>query len=55
MKYRILDPCLGVCSGLLAYYLFETHPRTALPEERRLLNLLKWKWGKRWTTTIAAS
>ena len=28
---------------MFAYYLHETHPRTALPEELRLMSLLKWK------------
>ncbi|KIL69820.1 hypothetical protein M378DRAFT_118430, partial [Amanita muscaria Koide BX008] len=43
---RSLDTALGVLSGFLAYYLHETHPRTALPAEQRLLPLLKWKWTK---------
>ena len=40
---RTLDPILGVATGVFAYYLHETHPRTALPEESRLLALLQWK------------
>src|SRR6266550_5601077 len=41
-----LDTLLGVFSGVLAYYLNETHPRTARPPEQRLLPLLHWKWAK---------
>ncbi|KAK7693493.1 hypothetical protein QCA50_003061 [Cerrena zonata] len=43
---RTLDPVLGVCTGIFAYYLYESHPRTALPEQDRLLPLLKWKLEK---------
>lgn len=43
---RPLDTLLGVFSGILAYYLNETHPRTARPPEQRLLPLLRWKWAK---------
>ena len=31
---------------MFAYYLYETHPRTALPEELRLMSLLRWKREK---------
>ncbi|KAJ8078903.1 hypothetical protein PM082_013187 [Marasmius tenuissimus] len=41
---RALDPFLGVFSGVLAYYLYETHPRTALPHDQTLRELIKWKW-----------
>ncbi|KAI9064442.1 hypothetical protein FKP32DRAFT_1591871 [Trametes sanguinea] len=41
---RALDPLLGVFTGVLAYYLYETHPRTAIPEEQRLTSLLKRKY-----------
>ncbi|KAJ3989409.1 hypothetical protein F5890DRAFT_1451905 [Lentinula detonsa] len=44
--YRGLDPVLGVFTGFLAYYLHENHPRTALPQEQRLIELIRWKWSK---------
>ena len=44
--YRSLDCALGVLTGFFAWYLHETHPRTALPEDQRLLNLIKWKLEK---------
>ncbi|EJF65863.1 hypothetical protein BD309DRAFT_907012 [Dichomitus squalens] len=43
---RTLDPILGVFTGVFAYYLYERHPRTALPEELRLTSLLRWKREK---------
>ncbi|KAI0374899.1 hypothetical protein BV20DRAFT_1010639 [Pilatotrama ljubarskyi] len=43
---RTLDPILGVFTGFLAYYLYESHPRTAMPEELKLKSLLKWKYTK---------
>ncbi|KAH9901394.1 hypothetical protein C8Q73DRAFT_243622 [Cubamyces lactineus] len=43
---RSLDPILGVFTGVLAYYLYETHPRTAMPEELRLKSLLGWKYAQ---------
>lgn len=43
---RSLDTFLGVFSGVLAFYMNETHPRTARPPEQRLLPLLRWKWAK---------
>lgn len=41
-----MDPLLGVFTGCLAYYLYETHPRTALPPSQRLSVLVQWKWEK---------
>ncbi|KAF8077879.1 hypothetical protein FPV67DRAFT_1405104 [Lyophyllum atratum] len=41
-----LDPILGVFTGLFAYYLHETHPRSALEPDVRLSALLRWKWAK---------
>lgn len=38
-----LDPFLGVFTGLFAYYLYETHPRTAIPPDQRLAVLIQWK------------
>ncbi|KAI8998630.1 hypothetical protein BD414DRAFT_475620 [Trametes punicea] len=43
---RTLDPVLGVFTGFLAYHLYESHPRTAMPEELKLKSLLKWKYTK---------
>ncbi|PFH54290.1 hypothetical protein AMATHDRAFT_135410 [Amanita thiersii Skay4041] len=43
---RSMDTLLGIFSGFLAYYLHETHPRTTLPPEQKLLPLLRWKWSK---------
>lgn len=43
---RPLDTLLGVFSGVFAYYLNETHPRTARPPEQKLLSLMRWKWAK---------
>jgi hypothetical protein len=42
---RTLDPLLGVFTGLLAYYLHETNPRSAPPAGHRLHELVSWKWG----------
>ncbi|KAF8447743.1 hypothetical protein L210DRAFT_3441230 [Boletus edulis BED1] len=44
---RTIDPLLGVFTGCLAYYLYETNPRTALPPDQRLGALLQWKLAKR--------
>ncbi|KAG6898361.1 hypothetical protein C0992_009036 [Termitomyces sp. T32_za158] len=43
---RSLDPLLGIFTGVFAYYLHETHPRTALSPEERLSALLRWKWAQ---------
>jgi hypothetical protein len=43
---RGLDPLVGVFTGFLAYYLHETHPRTALHPEEKLSELLRWKYNK---------
>ncbi|KAI0068875.1 hypothetical protein BV25DRAFT_1792211 [Artomyces pyxidatus] len=43
---RSLDPVLGLFTGVLAYYLSETNPRTALPPEERLDSLIRWKMEK---------
>ncbi|KAJ7632695.1 hypothetical protein FB45DRAFT_913197 [Roridomyces roridus] len=42
---RALDFGLGILTGIGAYYLHETHPRTGIPPEERLLALVKWKWN----------
>lgn len=41
-----MDPVLGVFTGVLAYYLYETNPRTALPPEQKLESLVRWKIEK---------
>ena len=40
---------MGVFTGCLAYYLYETHPRTARAPGESLRELVKWKTegGKR--------
>lgn len=43
---RGLDPLLGVFTGVLAYYLYESHPRNAVPPDERLSALIKWKYTK---------
>ncbi|KJA27095.1 hypothetical protein HYPSUDRAFT_131863, partial [Hypholoma sublateritium FD-334 SS-4] len=43
---RGIDPFLGVFTGVLAFYLHETHPRTARPEEEKLIELVRWKYRK---------
>ncbi|KAH9951452.1 hypothetical protein B0H21DRAFT_719076 [Amylocystis lapponica] len=40
---RALDPLLGIFTGTLAYYLYETNPRSVIPQEERLTELLRWK------------
>lgn len=42
-----LDPLLGVFTGVLAYRLYEGHPRTAPPPGQTLSELVQWKWNKR--------
>jgi hypothetical protein len=41
-----IDPLLGVFTGCLAHYLYETNPRTAVPPDQRLAALVQWKWAK---------
>ncbi|KAG1827195.1 uncharacterized protein BJ212DRAFT_1474372 [Suillus subaureus] len=43
---RGLDPVLGIFTGCFAYYLHETHPRTAPPPDKQLAALVQWKWAK---------
>ncbi|KAH7327604.1 hypothetical protein B0J17DRAFT_680329 [Rhizoctonia solani] len=40
---KYLDPFLGIATGLLAYHLHETNPRTAPPEGEDLRSLIQWK------------
>jgi Non-classical export protein 1 len=41
-----LDPLLGVFTGILAYYMYETNPRTAPPADQKLGELARWKLSK---------
>ncbi|KAH9063338.1 hypothetical protein EDB87DRAFT_1558165, partial [Lactarius vividus] len=41
-----VDPVLGIFTGALAYYLYETNPRTAPPPEEKLDSLIRWKVEK---------
>ena len=41
-----LDPLLGIFTGVFAYYLYETNPRTAPPPEQNLDTLVRWKIEK---------
>ncbi|KAK8844153.1 hypothetical protein IAR55_006947 [Kwoniella newhampshirensis] len=41
---RTLDPLLGIFTGLLAFHLNETNPRTAPPPGHTLRELAAWKW-----------
>ncbi|KAG9045926.1 hypothetical protein FS837_005401 [Tulasnella sp. UAMH 9824] len=42
-----LDPILGVLTGILAYRLSESNPRTGPPPGETLQELMKWKY-QRW-------
>lgn len=42
---RTLDPLLGVFTGLLAFHLHETNPRSAPPAGHTLSELIQWKWN----------
>ena len=44
--HRSLDTFLGLGTGFFAYYLYETHPRTAPPADERLSELVKWKYAQ---------
>jgi len=43
---RALDPVLGIFTGIFAYYLYETNPRTAFLPGEKLPDLLRWKLSK---------
>jgi Non-classical export protein 1 len=44
--FRSLDMILGIGTGVFAYYLYETHPRTAPPQQERLAELVRWKYAQ---------
>jgi len=48
--HRALDPLLSVFTGVLAYRLYESNPRTAVPPDQTLSELVKWKYMK-WKRT----
>lgn len=43
---RGLDPLLGVFTGVLAYYLYETHPKNNMASDERLMVLLEQKYAR---------
>ena len=55
---RTLDFGLGVFTGVFAYYLYETHPRSAISENERLMTLARWKlaeWKREREDKLASS
>lgn len=55
---RTLDPLLGVFTGLLAFQLHETNPRTTPVPGHTLRELVNWKWAesaKRRDAQVAAA
>ncbi|KAG8682004.1 hypothetical protein FRC09_017084 [Ceratobasidium sp. 395] len=40
---KYFDPILGIATGLFAYHLHETNPRTAPPDGQDLRSLIRWK------------
>src|SRR5690242_4607973 len=42
---RTLDPFLGIFTGLLAYHLSESNPRTNVQPGHTLRELINWKWN----------
>ncbi len=43
---RTIDPLLGIFTGLLAYHLHETNPRSALASGHTLQELVRWQWAE---------
>ncbi|ORX39283.1 hypothetical protein BD324DRAFT_619127 [Kockovaella imperatae] len=43
---RTLDPLFGVFSGLLAYHLSESHPRSNIPPGHTLRELVPWQFNR---------
>lgn len=57
---RTLDPILGVFTGLFAYHLSETNPRSNIPPGHTLRELIPWQWnvwreGRRAKDTLVES
>lgn len=44
--FRALDPLLGIFTGVLAFQLRQSNPKTAPPEDERLDYLVKWKYAQ---------
>ena len=42
---KTLDPILGTFTGLLAYCLSETNPRSNIQQGHTLQELIPWQWG----------
>ncbi|KAL5511077.1 hypothetical protein ACEPAH_4292 [Sanghuangporus vaninii] len=40
---RSVDSLLGVFTGVFAFYLNQTNPRTAPPRGENLMDLIRWK------------
>ncbi|KAJ7597561.1 hypothetical protein C8J56DRAFT_851841 [Mycena floridula] len=53
----VLDTFLGVFTGVLAYYLYETHPRNIgkISQGERISELLRWKWESEWSKKLQRS
>lgn len=42
--YSRADPLLGIGTGLVAHYLYESDPKTEIPPDRRLYALITRRW-----------
>ena len=42
---RTLDPILGIFTGLFAYHLSESNPRSNIPQGHTLRELIPWQWN----------
>ncbi|KAJ7578710.1 hypothetical protein C8J56DRAFT_968875 [Mycena floridula] len=54
----VLDTFLGVFTGVLAYHLYETHPRNMgkFVQGETLSELLRWKWARSdWSKRVKTS
>ncbi|GHJ84583.1 hypothetical protein NliqN6_0985 [Naganishia liquefaciens] len=43
---RYMDPMLGVFTGILAYHLHESNPRSRPEPGHRLNELVAWQWNQ---------
>ncbi|KAI5448844.1 hypothetical protein NCC49_006078 [Naganishia albida] len=43
---RYMDPMLGVFTGILAYHLHESNPRSRPEPGHRLQELVAWQWNQ---------